>query len=181
MHPVVKQTSASKDHSQNQTEGIAEGQERQNPDVTVNSNTQAHEKLLLNHAAEVEPPQDSSTDAAASQSPGKQGRKAALKKDKRRRNPKWAPYFSTRKRQLRTVGTGATRDRGRGTAGSRGGGASASRDRRRKELNMNGSSTKPLRKRLKNFSRKNESPGNAQTLLSSYNPRVPQRIMSPGL
>ncbi|KAL2829037.1 hypothetical protein BDW59DRAFT_142760 [Aspergillus cavernicola] len=44
------------------------------------------------------------SDAAASQSPEKQGRKAALKKDKRQRNLKWAPYFSTRKSNQKEAG-----------------------------------------------------------------------------
>ncbi|KAL4861129.1 hypothetical protein BDV12DRAFT_204336 [Aspergillus spectabilis] len=108
MRPVIERTSTLGDQPQNSTEGIAEGQEWQIQNNTANSNTRAREEPV--------PLQDISTeeavltatklgsDAAASQSPETQGKKAALNKDKRRRNLKWAPYFSTLKGNRKNAG-----------------------------------------------------------------------------
>ncbi|KAL5333673.1 hypothetical protein BJX70DRAFT_48849 [Aspergillus crustosus] len=91
MHPVIERTSTLGDQPQNPMEG----QEWQIPDVTVKSNTRAREELAATILG---------SDAAASQSPETQGKKAALDKDKRRRNLKWAPYFSTLKGNRKKAG-----------------------------------------------------------------------------
>lgn len=109
VRPVAEQVGTSGEQPQKLTEGTAEDQVLQNPDIAINSGTQPHEELVTG-PTEVEPPQDISreepvlagtntgTEEAASQSPETQVGKATLNRHKRHwRNPQWVPYDSSQK------------------------------------------------------------------------------------